>query len=231
MFNASILELQSQIHYHQQQIEESEQELDRLKVTQAFAEDAAQKVEEALEHIDPKYIDVFREHLLSLFPVETPYYLEEQETNDYVEKINSHPIPTKVEEEPVEEKKEKEFGPLSYYELTGKPDTRPSTFEDLAPNITYSSSGRAYVGFNDRTDAEEFRESITEPAMISDSETMNGFKFEVKFYCTKEYIEELVDKSDDWTLEQQEELDWQEQLIRIAPDIFYDPSSSPPSLN
>ncbi len=211
MFNPSILELQSQIHYYQEQCQLAEQELDRLKMTQAFAEEAASKVEEALEHIDPKYLDVFKEHLLSLFPTEAPVYLEE-----------------KVEEvvEPQEEKPEKEFGSLSYYELTGKPDTRPDTFTDLAPNITYSSSGRAYVGFNDRTDAEEFRDNISEPSMLSDTETMNGYKYEVKFYCDRSYIEELKDDWDEWTPEQKEELDWQEQLVRIAPDIFYDPSTS-----
>ncbi len=217
MFNPSILELESQIQYHQEQQQLAEQELDRLKMTQAFAEDAAEKVEDALEHIDPKYVDVFKEHLLSLFPTEVPHYLEEKiETNDYVEKINSHPIPTKVKEE-------KEFGQLSYYELTGKPDTRPDTYKDLAPNITYSSSGRAYVGFHDREEAEKFRDSISEPAMVSDTDTLNGYKYEVKFYCTKEFIEDIVN---DWTLAQLEELDWQEQLVRIAPDIFYDPSSS-----
>ena len=212
MFNPSILELESQIHYHQEQQELAEQELDRLKMTQAFAEDAAEKVEDALEHIDPKYIDVFKEHLLALFPTEAPVYLEE-----------------KVEEviEPQEEKPKKEFGPFSYHELRGKPDLRPDTFEDLAPNITYSSSGRAYVGFNDHQQAEEFRESITEPSMLGDTDTMNGYKYEVKFYCNRGYIKELQQElENDWTPEQKAELDWQEQLIRIAPDIFYDPSTS-----
>ena len=219
MFHPSILELESQIQYHQEQCQLAEQELDRLKMTQAFAEDAAEKVEDALEHIDPKYVDVFREHLLALFPTEAPVYLEE-----------------KVEEviESQEVKKEKEFGPISYYELTGRPDVRPDAYEELAPNITYSSSSRAYVGFHDRQQAEEFRDSITEPCMLSDTETMNGHKYEVKFYCTREYIEELLtqlhnddfEQDEDWTPEQRKELDWQEQLVRIAPDIFYDPSTS-----
>ena len=178
MFNPSILELQSQIHYHQEQQELAEQELDRLKMTQAFAEDAAEKVEDALEHIDPKYIDVFKEHLLALFPTEAPLS-SEMEAPVYLEE--------KVEEiiESQEVEKEKEFGPLSYYELTGKPDTRPDTYEDLAPNITYSSSGRAYVGFHDQGEAEEFRDSISEPSMLSDTDTLNGYKYEVKFYCNR----------------------------------------------
>lgn len=37
------------------------------------------------------------------------------------------------------EKKEK-----TYYELTGRPDLRPTKYEDLAVNISYSSDGRAY---------------------------------------------------------------------------------------
>lgn len=220
MFNPSILELESQIQYHQEQQELAEQELDRLKMTQAFAEDAAEKVEDALEHIDPKYIDVFKEHLLALFPTEAPLS-SEMEAPVYLEE--------KVEEviKSQEVKKEKEFGSLSYYELTGKPDTRPDTYEDLAPNITYSSSGRAYVGFHDREEAEEFRDSISEPSLLSDTDTMNGYKYEVKFYCDREYIEELQQElENDWTPEQKAELDWQEQLVRIAPDIFYDPAES-----
>ncbi|MEM7727294.1 MAG: hypothetical protein AAF208_13140 [Cyanobacteria bacterium P01_A01_bin.45] len=216
MFNPSILELESQIQYHQEQQELAEQELDRLKMTQAFAEDAAEKVEDALEHIEPKYIDVFKEHLLALFPTEAPVYLEEK-AEENIEVIDSTAV--------AETKPQKEFGPLSYYELTGKPDTRPDTYEDLAPNITYSSSGRAYVGFHDREEAEEFRDSISEPSMLSDTETMNGYKYEVKFYCNRGYIKELQQElENDWTPEQKAELDWQEQLVRIAPDIFYDPS-------
>ena len=238
MFNASILELQSQIHYYQQQIEESEQELDRLKMTEAFAEEAVAKVSEALEHVDEKYISVFKEHLLSMFPIEAPVYLEETEGEDDIEYMNdSHPdyksIEQIQEEEPdniavfhseeQEEKKEK-----TYFELTGRPDLRPDTYEDLTPNITYSSSKRAYIGFNDRKEAEEFRDSISaEPAMIEEAVIMNKHKYELKFYCDRQYLEELKEElENDWTPEQKAELDWQEQLVRIAPNIFYDPSSS-----
>lgn len=89
------------------------------------------------------------------------------------------------------EEEKKEFGSLSYYEVTGRPDTRPDKFEDLAPNITYSSSGRAYVGFNNKQEAEEFRDTISEPSMIGDTDTMNGFKYEVKFYCSREYVQQI----------------------------------------
>lgn len=258
MFNPSILELQSQINYYQEQQELAEQELDRLKMTEAFAEDAAAKVEEALEHIDPKYLDVFKEHLLALFPteapsysrrLEAPVYLEESsEKEDDIEYMDdSNPdyksIEQIQEEDPdtvvavfhsKEHLKSKGITPLtkevkpekSYYELTGRRDLRPTTYEDLAPNISYSSDGRAYIGFNDKQEAEEFRESISSPSIIGNAEIMNGYKYEVKFYCDREYVEELQKElENDWTPEQKAELDWQEQLVRIAPDVFYDPSS------
>ena len=191
MFNETILELQSQIQYHTSQLGILEEELYKLKSYEEFSNQAYESVKETIEQIqDPKYLELFKEGLLSLFPIfpNEPIYLEEvaQETNDYVEKINSYPIPA------VPEKKKKEFGPLSYHELTGKPDLRPDTYEDLAPHITYSSSGRAYVRFNDRREAEEFKDSISKPAMISDTETMNGHKFEVKFYCDREYLQQFI---------------------------------------
>lgn len=249
MFNPSILELESQIQYHQEQQELIELELDRLKMTQAFAEDAAEKVESALEHIDPKYLNVFKEHLLSLFLTETPIYLEEkvEEDLDNIEYLEEgdpefRTIKQLQQEDPdnivvfhseeylknqsstpevKEVKKEK-----SYYELTGKPDLRPTTYEDLAPNISYSSDGRAYIGFNDKQEAEAFRESLDVPSLLDEAQIMNNHKWEVKLYCDREYIEELKEElENDWTPEQKAELDWQEQLIRTANDIFYDPSS------
>ncbi|PSB10372.1 hypothetical protein C7B62_09575 [Pleurocapsa sp. CCALA 161] len=207
MFHETILQIQEELHYHKTQQEKLEQELYTLKSCEEFSSQAFDYVKETIEQIqDPKYLELFKESLLSLFPSESPIYpiyLEkkfeeedpdtvvaifhsEEHTNDYVEKINSYPIPTKQ----VEEKKE--FGPLSYYELTGKPDTRPDTFTDLAPNITYSSSGRAYVGFHDRVEAEEFRDTISEPSMFSDTDTMNGYEYEVKFYCDREYLQQFI---------------------------------------
>ena len=74
-------------------------------------------ISEALEHIDEKYISVFKEHLLYLFSDPSTQYIKE--------KNELHEDTSKPED------KEK-----TYYELTGKPDLRPTTYEDLAPNIT-----------------------------------------------------------------------------------------------
>ena len=253
MFHASILQIQEELNYHKTQQEKLEQELYILKSYEEFAGEAFDNVRDTIEQIeDPKCLELFKESLLSLFP-EQPIYLEEkvkEDLDDIKYTDDSDPDYKSIEQlqdedpdniavfhseehleskgiTPVTKEVKKEFGPLSYYELTGKPDTRPDTYEDLAPNITYSSSGRAYVGFHDREEAEEFRDSISEPSMLSDTDTMNGYKYEVKFYCNREYIEELQQElENDWTPEQKAELDWQEQLIRTANDIFYDPSNS-----
>ena len=78
MFKASILELENQIQYHNEQCQLAEQELDRLKIVSAFACEATDKVSEALEHIDKKYISVFKKHLLSLFSNQSTQYIEER---------------------------------------------------------------------------------------------------------------------------------------------------------
>ena len=44
MFKASILELENQIQYHNEQCQLAEQELDRLKIVSAFACEATDKV-------------------------------------------------------------------------------------------------------------------------------------------------------------------------------------------
>ena len=122
MFNASILELENQIQYHQEQQELAEQELDRLKMVSAFAEDATDKVSEALEHIDEKYISVFKEHLLSLFTTEA----------SVKEKVAPQEIIEEVEEKLITEVDRTEVPKKFYYELTGRPDLRPPTYEDLS---------------------------------------------------------------------------------------------------
>lgn len=187
MLNQELNTLQEELQYHCKQVEELEERIAQVKVYDSYAAQAKEAVEEAIKQIGVgKYLWLFKEELLSMFPQQAPQYLEDKVKEAPQEIIESD---TTVSEE-VEEKKE--FGPLSYYELTGKPDTRPDTFTDLAPNITYSSSGRAYVGFNNKQEAEKFRDSISEPSMLSDTETMNGYKYEVKFYCDLEYLQHFV---------------------------------------
>ena len=231
LFNPEINSIEEDILYHETQIQEAQERLDQVKVSQAYSDTVISSLEDFFENTDPFLYEVLKGHIDQMF---------EENKVTYNSDLKEVKLPSAIKEQPsslpctvnnVEEIKppvalsqpQKEFGTLSYYELTGRPDVRPDTYEDLAPNITYSSSGRAYVGFNDREEAEKFGNSISEPSMIGDTDTMKGFKYEVKFYCTKEFIEDIVD---DWTPKQKAELDWQEQLVRIAPDIFYDPSSS-----
>lgn len=231
LFNPEINSIEEDILYHETQIKEAQERLDQVQVSQAYSDTVISSLEDFFENTDPFMFEILKGHIDQMFADNKVTY-----NNDF-EKKEPSSLPPTVEEIklPVTlSQPKKEFGPLSYYELTGKPDTRPDTYEDLAPNITYSSSGRAYVGFNDKQEAEEFSNRISEPFMIGDTDTMNGYKYEVKFYCTREYIEELLHKlhnddfvqDEDWTEGQKAELDWQEQLQRIAPDIFYDPSQS-----
>ena len=295
MFHNQILELQSQLHYHQQQIEETEQELYQLKAFQSYGDQAFACVQEAISHIDGKYLDAFKEALLSLFDTHNP--ISKEEVEQYIEYISNtiafdpeeeivhigfkdqelgeewahqlhylenyghryiieeaehlpdYPLELKIKGVTIEDARtldriydftnppvsdiEEEKPKKTYYELTGRPDLRPTTYNDLAPNITYSSEGRCYIGFNDYKEAESFRERLSVPSMISEAEIMNAHKWELKFYADSTYVKELqkdfdddFEQDEDWTPEQKEELDFQERLIRPAPDIFYDPKNN-----
>ncbi len=82
MFHNQILELQSQIHYHHQQIEETEQELYQLKAFQSYGDEAFDCVQEAISHIDGKYLDLFKESLLSLFDSPNLHRFDKEEDDD-----------------------------------------------------------------------------------------------------------------------------------------------------
>lgn len=232
LFNPEINSIEEDILYHETQIKEAQERLDRVKVSQAFSDAVISSLEDFLDNTDPFLYEILRGHINEMFEgnkltfnndlnkikdeEDEIEYLEEGDPNyKSIEQLQQEDPDTVVatlrysqsreavfhsEEHlkskgitPTTKEVKKEFGPLSYYELTGKPDTRPDKFEELAPNITYSSSGRAYVGFNDPQEAEEFRDAICEPSMFSESETMNGFKYEVKFYCSREYVQQIAD--------------------------------------
>jgi len=234
LFNPEINSIEEDILYHETQIKEAQERLDQVQVSQAYSDTVISSLEDFFENTDPFMFEILKGHIDQMFEENKVTY------NNDLKEVKPSSVPCTVNK--VEEIKppvtlsqpQKEFGTLSYYELTGRPDVRPDTYEDLAPNVVYSSSGRAYVGFNDKQEAEKFSNRISEPSMIGDTDTMNGYRYEVKFYCTREYIEELLHQlhnddfvqDEDWTEKQKKELDWQEQLIRIASDIFYDPSTS-----
>ena len=223
---ATINQLEESKIYHEQQIEELQNQIDQVKLSQAYGEEAVSSVEEAIENINPEHLELLKEHLLSLF--------ETQSIERTVEPPNEIELPVK-EQEDTQKTRAK---------LLGIPDLTPTTFEDLAHNIVYSSDSRAYIGFHDRQQAEEFRERLEMPSMLDEAQIINNHKWEVKFYCDRSYIEELLhqlhndnfEQDEDWTpapassttgeAEQKAELDFQERLIRTASDIFYDPVES-----
>ncbi|MGB5635376.1 MAG: hypothetical protein WBM86_21695 [Waterburya sp.] len=209
LFNPEINSIEEDILYHQTQITEAQERLDQVKMSAAFSDTVISSLEDFLDNTDPFLYEVLRGHINQMFDENKltlnnevkegdPNYksieqLQQEEPDAVVAVFHSEEHLKSKGITPTTKEVNKEFGPLSYYELTGHPDTRPDTFTDLAPNITYSSSGRAYVGFHDRVEAEEFRDSISEPAMLSNSETMNGYKYEVKFYCDLEYLQQFIE--------------------------------------
>lgn len=69
VFHDSILQIQEELNYHQQQQEKLEQELYKLKCYEESAAQAFDHVRETIEQIeDPKCLELFKESLLSLFP-------------------------------------------------------------------------------------------------------------------------------------------------------------------
>ena len=202
MLTNELNQLQEELQYHRNSIQELEERITEVKVYDGYAAQATEAVEDAIKQIGMgKYLWLFKEHILSMFPEQPPAYLEDE----VEEEINLVPL-TEVHGTEVPQEVEKIKSEKSYYELTGKPDLRPTTYKDLTPNITYSSDGRAYAGFNDYSEAEKFRDSISQPAMIDEAVIMNGFKYEVKFHCSKEYIQELSNSinsmSDDSSFEE-----------------------------
>ena len=227
LFNPEFESIQADINYHEEQIAEAKERLDQIKVAQAYSDTAIASIEDCIQNIDPFYLPILRGHIESMF---SSTHNELKEVKKEKAPLASHLAPSVraemeapqeiIEEEVQAKETEKEFGSLSYYELTGKPDLRPPTYEDLASNIVYSSNKRAYVGFDSREEAEEFRDSISEPAMIGDTDTMNGFKFEVKFYCEREYLEELLTKEEPVQTSNLEKID-SEIIYNHADSIVY----------
>ena len=203
MFQLEITSIQEDIAYHEKELELAKARLDNIEVATEYSTNALASIEDCLSHIEPSFLGILKDRIDQMFSdnskdgqegravlttpgVPEPVGKQEVKEETPQEIIEEEPLTKEVE------KTEKEFGPLSYHELTGTPDLRPDTFEDLAPNLTYSSSGRAYVGFSDKEKAEEFLNNISEPAMIGEENTMNGFKYEVKFYCDREYVQEIA---------------------------------------
>ena len=203
LFNPEITSIQSDIQYHQEQIKEAEERLDQIKVAQAYSDTACGAIEDCIENIDPFYLPILRGHIESMFNktslTTNNEFKEVNTTKVEVKNLEAgcnHPSGSAPVIEPL-----KEDTPRTRAKLLGIPDFTPDTYEDLTPNISYSSSGRAYVGFNDRQEAEEFRDAISEPSLLDDAVIMNGFKYEVKFHCSREYVEEIADSVNTETTE------------------------------
>ncbi len=207
MFHNQILELQSQIHYHQQQIEETENELYQLKAFQSYGDEAYNAAAEAISHIDGKYLDAFKEAILSLFD-----------------------NPTRaIRATTTQEEEEKEY------------------VEYISDTVCYDPEVEIlHIGFKDRELGEEWAqqlhyvENYGQGYLIEEAEHLPDYPLELKIKGVTIEDARTLDRiydftnpptdedndNDDWTEEQKEKLDFQESLIRIAPDIFYQPKNN-----
>lgn len=179
MFNNQIASIQETISYHKSQIEIAEQELYSLKAAQEFALQATAQVQEALEHIETRYLELFKEHLLTLFEVEGREQPSQVDTISNVELVveeNTTTPPTRVK---------------------GLPNCGAATYIDIAPGIVYSSDEVCYMGFSDRHMAESYgRQLVThefttgfiveKPLIVIDA------KWELRFHCSEDSARRLA---------------------------------------
>lgn len=56
-----------ELTYHQEQIASIEEQIDNVRIAQEYGEQATASVEEAIEAIETEHLELFKEHLLSLF--------------------------------------------------------------------------------------------------------------------------------------------------------------------
>ena len=65
--NATINNLEETIFYHQQQIESTQNQLDQVKVSATYGEEASISVEEAIANINSEHLELLKQHLINLF--------------------------------------------------------------------------------------------------------------------------------------------------------------------
>ena len=84
--NATINNLEETILYHQQQIEETQNQLDQVKVSATYGEEAVSSVEDAIANISSEHLELLKEHLISLFGNEV-----KEEASPIVEDAGAEP--------------------------------------------------------------------------------------------------------------------------------------------
>lgn len=187
LFTNQIASIQETINYHQQQLHEAEEELYSLKVAEEYSVQAVAQVQEALENINPKYLELLKEELLSLFDLgkvseEPP--LEEKNISQPKIKIVERPDTTTVNE--LEKPKKTKA------QLLGRRDLTPTSYQDLSPNIVYSSEGRCFIGFNDYKLAKDYGEKLKDyyefssGFIVDKPQFLMTSKWELKFWCSEE---------------------------------------------
>ena len=77
MLNKELNALQEELNYHRNSIQELEERIAEVKVYDSYASKAIEEVQEAIKQIGVgKYLWLFKEELIAMFPTEAPIYLE-----------------------------------------------------------------------------------------------------------------------------------------------------------
>jgi hypothetical protein len=139
IFQAQISALAEEIDYHRRAAEEAEKVLYELKAAREFALQATAQVQDAIEQIAPKYLELFKEHLLSLF--------EER---------------CEVELPDISLIEPKEIKPIATVEESVATVEETVEVEKLSEQIFYNHQEEtAYVGFSSKQRARNYGDFLT----------------------------------------------------------------------
>ncbi|MGL5872520.1 MAG: hypothetical protein ACRC2R_09145 [Xenococcaceae cyanobacterium] len=199
MFTSQIEELEQQLKQLRNEADEKERELYELRIAEEYVYEAGSKVEETIAGLEDKYIETFKNYLLSLFERGTTGDLEPEE---YLETVVERGFEGVKLEKTTE--RENSFIPVLNDEaIVVGIQADPSTMQVIRPGIVYSSCDRtAYIGgrsknrligfgiaFVDRGLAKDFR--VESPPTVREIESKHQLKLiEISLNNIK-YIAEL----------------------------------------
>ena len=157
--NATINNLEESKIYHEEQARLLQEEIDQASLSASYGDDAVSSVEAAIENIDPKHLELLKEHLLSLFDNESKL----EDLNSRALEEVPQEICSKEQEEVSNHVIDSQTDPLESVKSNpkyGKAGQRPlsaSGTSKLTEEIYYDKETQTcYLGFSNRNRATEY---------------------------------------------------------------------------
>lgn len=248
MFTSQIEELEQQLKQLRNEADEKERELYELRIAEEYVYEAGSKVEETIAGLENKYIETFKNYLLSLFDRGTD--LRNLEPGEYLENLDDTKVETRnLAEEYLEEggyqtpedERESIEGiefESGYQDLTDEATTvsiptDPTTMQVVRPGVVYNSGDRiAYIGgrsknrligfgiaFVDRGLAKDFR--VESPPTVREIESKHQLKLiEISLNNIK-YIAELNQRTYNKNLSLAKKLGIEIEFSNYHPDRWF----------